>query len=299
MLRHRNPDDGYPVISASDAAAVHGEHRFKTKMQLFLEKQNPEPPVTIPNAAMDRGNRLEPVIGKWVADLLDIDLVEPEWMYSTEHEAHPMIATIDRARLRPDGWPSLVVEIKTYADYWHGELPRYWYWQGVQQAICTDVDSITWAIFDSTLQLHIHVQEVTRDEKLQHIGAVTEFVNWLKLGWPDPEWDKTYEEMSSLYKGEPGTEADLTPSAWVIDELREVQTNKKLWANREDELKAIIAEHLGNADTGLVDGQPAVTWKRQKRTSFDTKTFQRENPDLYKKYETESTFRVLRLKGEK
>jgi hypothetical protein len=301
-LRHRD-EDGRPVISASDAAAVHGEHRFKTRHQLFAEKQAPEPPISITNAAMERGNRLEPVIRDWAADRLGVRLVEPSYMYAIENDTAPMLATLDAVdewsyENQPDQ-PAVVVEIKTYNREWDGVLPRYWYWQGVQQALCANVETITWAVFDATLSLHLYEQHVTEDEALEHIRAVQDFVFWLRMGEPNPEWPATYDDIQATYPQALSGVADLSEHAHLLGELKDVQARKKEMSATEDELKAKIAGLLGDADTGTVDGATVVTWKNQSRSSFDSKGFSADHPDLAEKYTKSSTFRVLRVKGEK
>ena len=300
-IRHRD-EDGRAVISASDAAAVHGEHRFKTRHQLFAEKQAPEPPISITNAAMERGNRLEPTIRDWAADRLGVRLVEPRYMYAIENDTAPMIATLDAVdeysyENQPEK-PAVVVEIKTYNREWDGVLPRYWYWQGVQQALCANVDMITWAVFDATLSLHLYEQPVTEDEKVQHILAVQDLVYWLRMGEPNPEWPATYDDIVSTYPEASSNTADLSAYAHLLSELKDVQFQKKELSTIEDELKAKIAGLLGDADTGLVDGTAMVTWKNQSRTSFDSKRFSADHPDLAEAYTKSSTFRVLRVKGE-
>ncbi len=301
-IRHRD-EDGRPVISASDAAAVHGEHRFRTRHQLFAEKMAPEPVATVQNAAMERGNRLEPTIRQWAGDRLGVRLVEPTYMYAIENDTAPMIATLDAV----DEWsyennpekPAVVVEIKTYNREWDGVLPRYWYWQGVQQALCANVDTITWAVFDSTLSLHLHEQPVSEDEKLAHIRAVQDFVFHLSIGEASPEWPATYDDIVSTYPEASGSTADISGYAHLLSELKDVQFQKKELATIEDELKAKIAGLLGDAETGLVDGTAMVTWKNQSRSSFDSKRFAADHPDLAEEYTKSSTFRVLRVKGEK
>lgn len=302
MLRHRDAN-GNPVISASDAAAVHGEHRFRTRHQLFAEKMLPEPLVTVANEAMERGNRLEPTIRDWAADKLDCRLVEPSYMYAIENDGCPVIATLDAI----DEWsyendptsPNMVVEIKTYNREWDGVLPRYWYWQGVQQALCADVCMITWAIFDATLSLHLYEQVVNQDEKLAHIRAVQDFVFWLRIGEPNPEWPASYDDIQTMYPDVQANTVDITSHAHLLSELRDVQFQKKELGVIEDELKAKIAVLLGDSDTGMVDGTAVVTWKQQSRSSFDTKGFSADHPDLVEKYTKANTFRVLRVKGEK
>ena len=301
-IRHRDPE-GRPVISASDAAAVHGCHRFKTMHQLFAEKIADEPTVTETTAAMDRGNRLEPIIGQWASDVLDVRLVQPSYMYWLDHSNHPMIATLDFVDEYgyENGTPQLIVEVKTYNGVWDGTLPPYWKWQGVQQAICVGphVDRVTWAIFDSTLQLHIYVQEITEQERHDHLGAVQDFLWWVNIGSPNPEWPASYEDVALVFPEATDKQVDITAHRQLLSELRDVQEQRKQLGVIEDELKAKIASLLGDGDTGLIEGQPAVTWKQQKRSSFDGKGLQKTHPDIYDEFTKISTFRVLRIKGEK
>ena len=302
-IRHRT-EDGYPVIAASEAAAVHGEHRFKTRHQLFAEKLLPEPVVTETNEAMDRGNRLEPTIRQWAADKLDTRLVEPSFMYMVDSSQYAMVATLDavdeysyeESRVQP----RLVVEIKTYGRQWDGQLPRYWYWQGVQQAICANVNSITWAVFDSTLSLNLHVQEVSQDEKLRHIQAVQDFTWWLtSVGTPNPEWPVSYDDVVLMYPEANPKTVDLTANAHLFGELADVQFQIKELEAIEKELKGQIGALLGDAEVGTVDGSTVVTWKNQSRSSFDGKGFAKDHPELAAKYTKSSTYRVLRPKGER
>ena len=154
-LRHRN-ENGQTRISASEAAAVHGEHRFVTKYGLAVAKMAEHPQESEQNRAMERGNRLEPTLLKWLGDEIGIELAEPSVMFAADAPNCWLIATLDGVddnAARHKSHPEIVAEIKTYNREWTGELPPYWYWQGVQQAICADVDQIIWGVFDRTLDL--------------------------------------------------------------------------------------------------------------------------------------------------
>lgn len=301
-LRHRDVT-GWPVVSASEAAAVHGEHRFKSKYGLALDKLAEEPEITETNRAMERGNRLEPVILQWVADEIGEQVLTPDHMYMFEQNGAVMIATLDGI-VGDYVDPSRVVEIKTYnrtfdvdADLeGYGPLPAYWFWQGVQQAICTGVDEILWGVFDATLDLKLFTQHVTEGQKQAHIGVVGNFCRNVAAGIVPDDWQHTYDDLA---KGFPvgDTPADLTGHEALIAQLAAVQAEKKELSAREDELKAEIAMLLDGATTGLVDGKVAVTWKQQSRAAFDSKRFSMEHSDLYKQYQTSSTYRVLRLAG--
>lgn len=303
-LRHRD-ETGWPVVSASEAAAVHAEHRFKTKYGLALEKLAAEPEVTETNRAMERGNRLEPVILNWVADELGVEISTPEVMYQAESNGAVMIATLDGIVGHPNH-PDRVIEIKTYnrtfdvdADLeGYGPLPAYWYWQGVQQAVCAGVTEVTWGVFDATLDLKLYVQKIWPEEAEAHVAAVADFCRNLAVGIIPDEWEHSYKDLQDGFPvgDEP---VDISDQQAVIAQYAALQAEKKELYAREDELKAQLAMALDGATVGLVDGKQAVTWRQQSRPSFDAKRFASEHPDLHKQYTTSSTFRVLRLTGGK
>lgn len=300
MLRHRDPD-ALPIVSASEAAAVHGEHKYLTKYGLAVAKMQHSPERTEENRAMERGNRLESALLDWLGDEIGVQLSVPKVMYAAYE--YGMIATLDgidrSSCLTKASDPAVVVEIKTYNREWNGTLPRHWYWQGVQQAICAKVDKITWGIFDSRLDLHVHVQKVTDEEKVAHVEAVADFLSYVRNGAIPEEWPRTYDEISQEYQESNGDTVDLSEHRELFERLREVQASKKILSEEEEELKVAIGQLLGPCEVGSVNGTQVVSWKPQSRKSFDSKRFQSEHKDLYDQYQTNTTFRVMRFKGEK
>ena len=301
-LRLRQRDEtGYPVVSASEAAAVHSEHRFKTKWALAYDKLADEPEVTETNRAMERGNRLEPVILQWVADEIGEEVYAPEVMYSVTSGGASLIATLDGIVGEQDN-PKRVVEIKTYNRQWdenadndYGPLPAYWFWQGVHQAACAGVDEVLWGIFDSTLDLHLYTQKMDSSIIGKHVGRVSDFCRHIASGDIPSEWEHTYDDVAKTLGVEDNPQ-ELDGHESLLSQLVAVQLEKKELSVREDELKAEIALALGGATTGTIDGNVAVTWKQQSRAGFDQKRFASEHPGLYSQYKTSNTFRVLRLK---
>lgn len=265
-LRLRQRDvTGYPVVSASEAAAVHGEHRFKTKWALAYDKLADEPEVTETNRAMERGNRLEPVILQWVSDEIGERVVTPEVMYTVTSGGASLIATLDGIVGEQDN-PKLVVEIKTYNRQWdetadidgYGPLPAYWYWQGVHQAACTGVKEILWGIFDSTLDLHLYTQKIDEGVVGKHIGRVSNFCRTVASGVIPNEWEHTYDDIAKTLPVDTTTR-EIGAHEAVIAQLRAVQAEKKEITAREDELKAELALALNGATVGTIGGNTAAS----------------------------------------
>ena len=296
-------ENGNARITASVAGVVHGAHPYMTAADLatqLLSSTPPEP--TKPNAAMERGNRLEPTLIKWVADNQNLVLITPDEMYCYEEDGVRLLATIDACSLAEPGYER-IVEVKTSNKQWQGVLPDYWYWQGVHQAICTGVLSIDWAIFDSNLELHNYVQKVSSDEKQVHIEACRHFLAQIDMGMlPD---GARYEYRHIVAK-HPISNKNLTVElpTETIAQLRELEVIKKTRKEideQEDKIKAEICGLLGDAEFGTVDGRLVFTWKTAVRNSLDQKRLESEHPALIEKFQKQSTFRTFRtvLKGDK
>jgi len=83
--------------------------------------------------------------------------------------------------------------------------------------------------------------------------------------------------------------------------LAEIKAKIKTLENEEEKIKMDVLQWMGDAEMLINDdGKPIATWKPQLRTSFDSKAFKSENPDLYKQFEktTESRVFLLKLKSE-
>lgn len=284
-------EKGEKRVTASVAAAVHGEHKYTSMADLAVEllaKQPPEPKEA--NDAMRRGTILEGPLMKWAGEILGKDIVEPQEMYGYEEPGVRLMATIDGF----DGTD--IYEIKTYNKRWTGQLPRQWYWQGVQQAICTNHDKIEWIIFDSDLQLHFHTQVVTSDERQHHIDKVREFLGFIDVGMMPEGADPTYDNAAALYPE--GYENTVVMDHAVFDSLERLalaREQKKQAEATEEQIKGELAMILQDCEYGAIDGTTVVSWKNSERTGFDAKRFQAEHPALYDKFKKTTKFRTMRI----
>lgn len=291
-LRARKWRNGEVLVAASDAAAVHGEHRFKTMAQLAVELLDPADPVPVaPNAAMERGNRLEPVLLRWAEDELQTKVRTPDVMFGYGR----LIATLDGVTSG-----DAIVECKTTVRRFDGVLPRYWHWQGVQQAICHGGQRVLWVVLDGDLNLTMTEQVVTEDDMLEHLRAVDRFLAAIDMGMMPPEAVPTVEDIARLNPEASPVPAELPPHAVeLLDWYHSVDAMAKQAKDDLERCKAEIAALLGSSEVGLLDGKEAVTWKVSSRRSFDSARFESEHPELASQYMKVSKFRTMRVKGGK
>jgi putative phage-type endonuclease len=284
-------ENGLARISASNAACVHGENPYKTKAEFAKELMQPSAPTpSEPTPDMERGNRLEPVLLRWYADMNEVEIHIPEVMYVADR----LIATLD-------GWSNNTpVEVKTTRKRWANELPRHWYWQGVQQAICTGRNKIIWVIFDSELNMHVYEQTISSDEMITHIVACKEFLEHVDQGQFPPGSDITIDLASDMWPTSKDVSIDLDESAReVLQEIVEVRAQIAALESFEKTLRGAVGMLLGEASVGMLDGKPVVEWKTVGRNTFDTKAFEKAHPALASKFMKRQEYRVMKFPKQK
>jgi predicted phage-related endonuclease len=289
-VRWKDKNDGCRRISASVAAAVHNEHPYTTSSDLAIELIADKPPVPKPpTPAMERGNRLEPVLLEWVS-FNGNNVITPIEMYCYDDGDCKLIATLDG--IDGDG---NVHEVKTTRKTFNDELPRHWYWQGVQQAICADVDRITWVVFDGTLDLKIHQQIVTSDEKQIHIEACREFLHYINMGVTPPNVQTSYEHVQNMYPETTVKSTDVgVDGQLLVQKLIAVKSNIAEFEKMQDEIQAQLGELLKEAEVGTFEGEEIVSWKKMTRDSLDTKALGEAHPALVSKFRKQTTYRVMK-----
>jgi hypothetical protein len=279
-------------ITGSQAAAIHGEHKYTTPADYAVELLANTPPVPKPqNDAMRRGTILEGPLMGWAGEILNETITEPTELYCYEEPGVRLLATMDGRSLSGKFY-----ELKTYNKRWTGQLSRTWYWQGVHQAICTGSHEINWIIFDSDLQLQFHTQTVTSDEKQIHIEAARKFLGFIDMGMMPDMADPTYDNAASLYPEGYGNTVVLGHEIYAsLERLAQAREQKRQAEEVEDLIKGELAMLLQDAEYGAVDGTQVVSWKNSKRTSFDAKRFEQEHPALAEKFKKTTTFRTMRI----
>lgn len=294
-VRWKDKNDGCRRISASVAAAVHNEHPYTSSADLAAElladyAPKPQPP----SKAMERGNRLEPVLLEWVS-FNGNNVITPFEMYCYDEGDCKLIATLDGI----DRYGN-VYEVKTTRKTFNDELPRHWYWQGVQQAICADVDRITWVVFDGTLDLKMHQQIVTSDEKRIHIEACREFLNAINMGVTPDTVRASYDFIQNVYPESEPTKVHIgIEGKELVDKLIAVKHNIAEFEKMQDEIQARLGELLKEHEVGTFDGEEIVSWKKMTRDSLDTKALGEAHPALVSKYRKITTYRVMKTKRRK
>lgn len=206
--------------------------------------------------------------------------------------------TADGIILDDQGKPLRIVEAKTTRDWKWDEVPlRYEaqvQWQmgisGIHEADLTVLHRPDLQLNTYRLSFNPAIYEALVERAIDFwFGNVQANVA--------PEVDGTISTTEALKSiaAEPGKEIAIDNLAQRLEALKHVKSIIKEQEELRDTIENEIRLALGDAETGLIDGQRAVTWKTQKTTRFDSKRFKEEQPETYGQYQVSSESRVLRI----
>lgn len=265
-----------PFFNASSAAVLFDEHPYKTAGdEATIKLTGKEQAQT---RAMDRGRRLEDVIGNWWADENDREVYEPKQLYVCGR----VMATVDRITDDADEMP---VEIKTANVIAPQPLP-YWLCQCQAIMLCTGAAQLALVWFDSTMDLRSRI--VQGDQRLQDAIAegAERFMAAIDMGMV-PDW------VGLSYANQLDLHPEARPAAVVLDDagfntvmaLRFIRSQRIAAEREEERIKAEIAGLLGEAEAGMFGGREIIRWANVKgRRDLDTKRLAAEHPDIAKEY---------------
>ena len=255
-LRHRD-EQGRVRFGASDAPALMGCDPFGDIIDLAEDKWFP-PEVSEPNAAMMRGNVLEPALVAYAETLLGQKVTTPDLMWSNGR----MIATLDG--LTEDG--TIIVECKTTTAYNSDDgLPNSYYWQCVAQLAChPTATKVLIVVLDKRMRLGSW--ELERDQEeidylLLTADTIGDYLDRREL----PPQVKVTERSAKMMWPDPVGVVDIGVEganlvACINACNRDIKASEERLQRYKDELAAL----LGSNEVGELDGVKLVTFKKRK-----------------------------------
>lgn len=287
-------------IGGSDAPVVVGMSKWKTPLELYLDKRGElETPETEP---MKWGNLLEPVVRQEYANRTGNTVEVPPGLIR-----HP---TITFAIVTPDG---LVPDKRRYyegktartADGWGepgtDEVPQDYLIQTQHGMLVTGMEVADIAVLIGGQDFRIYTVEADRELQDMLIEQEREFWRHVERGEPPAPVNR--EDVRRRWRVSSGAKIGAEPD--IAETAQQLAIFKAL-ANAADakaeELSAVIQEYMRDAAELTSGGDILATWKNINASPrFDAKRFAAEQPELYKSYlrdaEPQRRF-LLKLKGE-
>lgn len=292
-------------IGGSDAAVIVGQSKWKSPWDLWLDKTG-QAEIEEDESDEKRQDRLffgsesEEMISKWFTNKTGKKLRRCGMIRSIENPF--MLADVDRLVVGENA----IVEIKTTSAYnsseWENDkVPPAYLIQGLHYMATGSYDKCYFVCLIGGQEPVIRT--LTRDEEVEEqIEALVEAEkyfwehNVIAKELPDVDGSKACAQAISKHFNGDGTEAvDLEGEYDLLCKDLEIlkEERKKLdlaIATKENKLKVA----LGNGQFGRT-AKYNVFFKTTNRTTFNSKQFEKDYPDLYNKYLNNTSYRSLRI----
>jgi putative phage-type endonuclease len=282
-------------IGGSDAGAVLGVSKWKTPLQLYLEKTGEISDEVPDNEAMWFGREAEDLVAKRFEKETGKSVRPSKYMFRSKDYPF-MQANVDRlVDGEKAGLECKTANIYAKSEYDSGYIPPQYLAQCMHYLAVTGLDRWYIAILIPGAAFYTFVIE--RDDKQIYalMKAEEDFWNHVVEKTPPEATAGDGETLNHMYGfySDDAVQLDLDEEIERLDSIITLQ--KDLKAEKEA-IENRIKEKMAVNTVARSDNGRWVTWKVQKRRQFDAMAFKNENPDLYEKYIKESETRVFKLR---
>ena len=288
-------------IGGSDASVVCGINRYKSPVELWLDKTNQIPTEEAGEAAY-WGTLLEDVVRSEFSKRTGINVKQVH--YILQSEEHPfMLANLDGVCEHPE-FGTCGFEAKTASAYkaseWEDGIPDEYQLQiqhymavtgyrGFYIAVLIGGNTFRWKFVERDEDLismlielesdfwH-HVQDLT-PPPLDGSKASAQFLA-----------ERFPNSTNKMQLKLPDSAAQLIEEYDTACEQLEVLNEQKQKA--ENQLKQMLGDHESASA-----GNHIITWKSISQERLDSKTLKAEHPTLYKKYSNQTSYRRFSIKA--
>ena len=288
-------------IGGSDASVVCGISRYKSPVELWLDKTGQLPPQEAGETAY-WGAQLEPVVRAEFTKRTGIGVIHKSELFQSED--HPfMLANLDGICEVPD-IGTCIFEAKTASAYkageWENTIPDEYMCQiqhymavtgyaGTYIAVLIGGNTFKWKF-------------VERDEELisMLIELETAFWNYVQNSTPPP-LDGSAASAKFLSKrfpiSKPTSQITLPDTAAdLLAQYDEACEELESVTERKQRAENLLKEMMGDNEVGTAGGR-IVTWKSVSQERLDSKTLKAEHPVLCQKYTNTTSYRRFSIKA--
>ena len=271
-------------IGASDSSAVLGINPWKSNVELWLEKTNPESLLDQPdNLNMRLGRDMEPILRQLFTEETGLQVRQDNHIrYDDEY---PFLSTNLDGRIVGDKVP---LELKT-TGMWDGMIPDNYFCQLQHQMMVTKSPYIYFAVLVlSNFGKQFILEKYERNERFiadMRARMVDFWMNYVVTGVaPDPV---SVKDARLLYN-ETNQESVIEGSFDMIticDNIKEYNKDIKKIKAKADELRVSIMDTMKEDEIMAYKGSTLSTWKKSKgKVKFDLNKFKKDHPDIYEEY---------------
>jgi putative phage-type endonuclease len=288
-------------IGGSDASVVCGINKYKSPVELWMDKTGQLPPQEAGEAAY-WGTLLESIVRAEFTKRTGIEVTKPSVILQSEE--HPfMLANLDGTCEVPDVG-TCIFEAKTASAYkageWEDTIPDEYQLQiqhymavtgyaGAYIAVLIGGNTFRWKF-------------VERDEELisMLIELESAFWNHVQDCTPPPldGSDAAAKFLSERFPTSKPTSHITLPdtAADLLAQYDEACAELEAVTERRQKAENLLKEMLGDNEVGTAAGR-VITWKSVAQERLDSKTLKAEHPALCKKYTNKTSYRRFTIKA--
>lgn len=282
-------------IGGSDVSVIAGINPYRSVYQLWLEKTGQTEPAESGNEYTHFGTILEPVIRREFMERTGIKVRQKHMLLQSEKYPF-MIANLDGV-INLEG-EMCVFEAKTASAYklddWQSGIPPEYMLQ-VQHYMAVTGAAKTYiaALIGGN---HFEYRLIERDDEMIAKIIAMEKLFWEVnvIGGIAPEIDGSEATSSFLnkrYQNTNGQTIELPVEvSKVCDEYSKLTRQIEELTAAKDIAVNKIKNLLKENETGMTDGY-IVSWKPVNSSKFDKTKFKSDNPKLYDKYVSRTSYR--------
>ena len=291
-------------IGGSDVGSIFGLNKYKSPLQLWLEKTGQiESPDISDRLPVKLGNMLEDVVAQLFTEETGLDVKRNNFVL--QHNEFPfMLANIDREGRDAEG-KRFILECKTAGSFatkdWQGEdIPLTYELQVMHYLIVTGYD---YGYIACLIGNHkFVVKKIELDDHNKEIIIAREKEFWQKVENkempPVDGSDACANILSELYpEAKPETSIILGDDIdSKLQNREELKRQAKELENKIDlidnEIKAIIQDNESAQTSNF-----KILWKNVTSNRFDSTSFKKSYPDLAEKFNKQSVSRRFEIKA--
>ena len=283
-------------IGGSDASVVCGVNKYKSPIELWLEKTGQAPPQEAGEAA-HWGTLLEPLIREEFTQRSGIKVITVNQILKSR-EYPFMLANLDGVCRCPTHG-KCVFEAKTAnafkAGEWDGDFVPQEYYLQVQHYLCVTGYNgayIAVLIGGNAFQWRF----VKRDEEVISMLIKHERDFWTLVQDdvpPPPDGSNACARfLAKRYpNSEPASKIELPDSAAdLIHQYNEASEQVEIFTEQKQKASNLLKHMLGEHETGTIGGD-FVKWVTVTQERFNAKLLEAEQPEIHAKYTVKSTYR--------
>jgi len=287
-------------IGGSDASVVCGINRYKSPIELWMEKTGQWPNQEAGEAAY-WGQCLESLVRNEFTKRTGIEVALAKQILQSE--AHPfMLANLDGICEHPN-YGTCVFEAKTASTYksgeWDDAIPDEYVLQVQHYLAVTGYKGAFIAVLIGGNQFKWKFIERDKELIAMLIQLESEFWGHVQSNVP-PSLDGS--EASARFLSErfpdsvPQSRLELPQEAAPLIEQYNLECGEvEKHAEKKQEAENLLKQMLGENEAGTV-GDKVIMWKAITQERLDSKTLKSEHPKLFQKYANKTSYRRFSIK---